>query len=79
MGCVRIEREGDGFEVRVTDPEIEKANRTAKDGWQDPDVEYHFDTWDQVKVFLDKVIDKALPADDYSRVFDQAAKEATKS
>jgi len=74
VSCVRIERNGNGYEVSVTDPDIAKKNQG--DGpWTDPCVEYNFDTWDQVKTFLDKVVDKALPADEYSRAFDKAAKE----
>lgn len=76
MSCIRIEREGDGFEVTVTDPDIEKANSSDKGGWRDPNVEYHFDTWKMVTEFIDKVVDKALPADEYSRAFAAAAKEA---
>lgn len=77
MSCIRIERQGNGFQVHVTDPEIEKANRTSKGEtpWKDPTSEYNFETWKQVKAFLDKVVDKALPADEYSRAFDKAAKE----
>lgn len=76
MSNIQIEREGDGYEVTVTDPEIEKANNKSKSRWKDPCVEYHFDTWNQVKTFLDKVVDKALPADEYSRAFATAAKES---
>ena len=76
MACIRIEREGDGYEVTVTDPAISKANDTDKGGWKDPNVEYHFDTWAMVTKFLDKVVDKALPADEYSQAFAAAAKES---
>lgn len=79
---IRISRERDQFQVRATDPEIEKANR-ARDGksepsapWQDPDVEYSFETKEQVLAFVDKAIDIALPADNYASAFDKLAKEA---
>ena len=75
MSCIRIEREGERYEVCVTNPEIEKANRADKN-WTDPNEEYQFDTWDQVKTFLDKVVDKALPVDEYSSAFSKAAKES---
>ncbi len=77
MDCrISIKREGDGFEVRVTDPEIVKTNNTAKGSWQKPETEYMFETWPQVSAFLDKVVDKALPVTEYNRAFAQAAKEA---
>lgn len=77
-GRITIEREGDGFEVTVTDPDIRAANR--KDGpWTDPDVEYSFDTWEQVCEFLDKIYTKALPASDFNSAFDKAAKEVMKN
>lgn len=76
MSSVRLERQGAGYQVHVTDPEIENANRAdSKLPWKDPVSEYNFETWDQVKTFLDKIIDKALPADEFSRAFDKAAKE----
>lgn len=77
MSSVRIERQGKGYQVHVTDPEIEKANQSDKGPWRDSVSEYNFDTWDQVKDFLDKVIEKALPADEFSRAFEDAAKEVT--
>lgn len=82
--CIRIEREREGFEVTCTDPKIEAANR-ARDGdgeksprvpWQDPQVEFNFETKAQVLAFLEKAIDIALPADEYSSAFDKIAKEA---
>lgn len=77
MDCrICIEREGEGFEVCVTDPEIVKANSTGKSPWQKPETEYEFDSWDQVKTFLDKIVDKALPVTEFNRAFAQAAKEA---
>lgn len=76
MGCVRIKREGDRYEVSVTNPDLEKENYNSKGGWKDPDEEYQFETWDQVKTFLDKVVEKALPVDEYSSAFAKAAKES---
>lgn len=78
MASIRIERQNSGgFEVSLTDPEIDARNRNSKEDWQDPCVEYSFKTWDEVSTFLDKVVDKALPADEYGSTFDKAAKEAT--
>ena len=82
--CIRIERERGGFTVRVTDPEIVESNRkgSKSDGpsdWTDPDVEFPFETKEQVLAFLDQAIDKALPADTYSSAFDKIAKEAMKA
>ena len=86
MGCIRIERERGGFSVSVTDPEIQKRNdaRNGKDydgpsEWTGPNVEYPFETNEQVLTFLTKAIDIALPADDYSSAFDKIAKEATEA
>lgn len=73
---IKITREGDKFEVCVTDPEIVKANTSPKARWQDPENEYTFDSWEQVSTFLDKIADKALPVTEYNRAFAQAAKEA---
>lgn len=77
MSSIRIERQGVGYQVHVTDPEIEKANRADKGPWVDATSEYVFETFAQVKTFLDKVVDKALPPDEFSRAFDAAAKETT--
>lgn len=79
---IRIERERDKFCVHATDPEIDKKNRERDKGsdccvpWTDPSVEYTFDTKEQVLSFLEKAIDIALPADEYSSAFDKIAKEA---
>lgn len=79
---IRIERERDGFKVRVSDPEIEKSNRKSSGAesvggsWRDPNVEFEFDTKDQVLEFIEKAMDIALPKDDYSTAFDKLAKEA---
>lgn len=75
--CIRIEREKDGFEVRVTDPEIAKRNRDEDAPYEDPDVEYTFETIDQVCDFIKEVADTALPKSEYSTAFEAAAKKAT--
>ncbi len=78
---IRIERERSSFCVTVCDPEIVKSNR-ARDSekisspWQDPNVEYSFDTKEAVLKFLEKAIDIALPEDTYTSTFDKLAKEA---
>ena len=82
--CIRIKRERGAFEVEVTDPEIAKANRERSNSgkgdcvpceWKDPNVEYTFETKEQVLKFLEKAMDIALPADEYSSAFDKLAKE----
>jgi len=79
---IRIEREREGYKVTATDPKIEEANRArdSKDGpsgpWKDPSVEYIFDTKDQTLTFIEKAMDIALPADEYSSAFDKFAKDA---
>jgi hypothetical protein len=83
---IRIERERDSYEVRCTDPEIQKANkqRSKASGdacfppWKDPEVEFKFDTKEQVLKFLESAMDIALPADTYTSAFDKLAKEAMK-
>lgn len=85
---IRIERERGGFTVRATDPAIEASNKArnktdssdccAPSEWKDPQVEYKFDTKDQVMKFLDGAIDIALPQDTYTSTFDKLAKEALK-
>lgn len=81
MGCIRIERSNSGFEVHLTDPEIQAQNDKNKEGdnWQDPCVEYTFENKDQVLAFLDKALDIALPESEYSSSFDKLAEEAQKS
>lgn len=78
MGCIRIERVAQGFEVCVDDPKIVEANRTEKGGWKDPTGEYMFKTWEQVTEFLTKIVDDALPVDEYSSAFSKAAEEVLK-
>ena len=85
---IRIERERGMFSVRATDPAIEKANRERNKGtgdsccapseWKDPQVEYKFETKEQVLAFLTKAIDIALPEDTFVSEFDKLAKEAVK-
>ena len=81
---IRIERARNGYEVRCTDPAIQKANQ-ARSGksdepreWKDPNVEFSFDTKEQVLTFLGSAMDIALPADEYTSAFDKLAKEAMK-
>lgn len=81
---IRIERDRNKFTVRATDPAIEKRNRERDKGsdcapWEDPAVEYSFDTKDQVLKFVEAAIDIALPEDTYTSEFDKLAKEAMKS
>lgn len=83
---IRIERLQNGFNVRITDPDIVKKNAErdkAKDGccspWNDPQVTYAFSTKAEVVKFVTDNLDKALPVDEYSSTFDKAAKEATES
>ena len=65
---ISISRERSSFCVKLTDPELVKANR-ARDmeksttAWQDPHVEYDFPDKAAVLKFLDKAMDIALPAD----------------
>lgn len=82
--CIRIEREREGYEVKVNDPEIQKQNEarnTKGDGpcepWKDPEVEFHFETKEQVLAFLEKAMDIALPAETFSSAFDRIAKEVS--
>lgn len=74
---IRIERDRNAYCVKATDPAIEKKNRERKDApWEDPCVEFSFDTKEQVLAFVEKAMDIALPADTYSSAFDKLAKEA---
>ena len=85
---IRISRDRGSFSVRATDPAIEKANRERNKGsgdsccapseWKDPEVEYKFDTKEQVLKFLEGAIDTALPEDTFVSAFDKLAKEAVK-
>lgn len=79
---IRIERERAGFKVSATDPKIEAANRARdrSDGpcgpWNDPNVEFIFETKEQTLQFVGDAMDIALPADDYTSAFDKLAKAA---
>ncbi len=80
---IRIERERDCYEVSCTDPAIQKQNEARKGGdgpseWKDPNVEFKFDTKEQVLKFLEGAMDIALPQDTYTSTFDKLAKEAMK-
>ncbi len=81
--CIRIERERTGYTVHATDPAIEKQNQERDESknrtyipWKDPQVEFKFDTKEQVLKFVERAMDIALPADTYSSAFDKIAKEA---
>lgn len=80
--CIRIEREREGYEVTCTDPKIEEQNRQRDSSsgpsgpWKDPNVEFYFETKEQVVAFVEKAIDIALPPDEFSTAFDKLAKEA---
>lgn len=81
--CIRIERERAGYEVKCADPAIQKQNEardTASKGaiapWKDPEVEFKFETKEQVLKFLEGAMDIALPTDTYTSTFDKLAKEA---
>lgn len=81
--CIRIERERGGYEVYCTDPAIQKQNDSRKGGdgpseWKDPNVEFQFETKEQVLKFLESAMDIALPVDTYTSTFDKLAKEAMK-
>lgn len=83
--CIRIARERSGYEVKCTDPAIQKQNEQRNksgDGpcapWKDPEVEFKFDTKEQVLKFLESAMDVALPEDTYTSAFDKLAKEAMK-
>ena len=78
VGCdatIRIERDRNGFEVRLVDPAIAQKNDGPNSDWQDPSVEYQFETFAQVIEFLEKVGEKALPEENYSQAFDREAKD----
>lgn len=86
-GCcsIEIERNKNGYEVTVTDPKIVAANQ-ARDGkgnsvgeWKSPEIEYQFQTKEQVLAFITSAFDDALPEEEYSSTFDKLAKEAAKS
>lgn len=76
--CCRIERAKNGYTVEMKDPKIVKqndANRDKPGPWKNPNVEYVFQTMDQVLTFLKANLDKALPTDEYTSSFDKALTE----
>lgn len=76
--CCRIERVKNGYTVEMKDPKIVKQNAANRDKpapWKDPNVEYVFQTLEQVLEFLKTNLDKALPMDDYTTSFDKALAE----
>ena len=72
--CCRIERLKNGYEVELKDPKLVKANR-GPGAYRDPMVSYAFNTVEDVLKFLKKNLDKALPDDEFSSSFDEAATE----
>ncbi len=72
-GCCRIEKAVNGYTVCLQDPEIRKSNAKPNSKWRDPSREYVFRTVKEVMAFLEKNLDKALVADEYSSSFDTAA------
>jgi hypothetical protein len=76
--CCRIERVKNGYTVEMKDPKIVKQNQASSNKpspWKDPNVEYVFQTLEQVLDFLKANLDKALPTDDYTTSFDKALTE----
>lgn len=86
---IRIEKTISGYELRLRDPEIVQANKdrdknASKNGgvypdWKDPCREFVLKDKKALLAFLDKNIDKALPADDYESSFDAAVAAANKA
>jgi hypothetical protein len=78
--CVRIERMANGYSVTVKDPKLVKENAKPNGRYVNPEREYAFKTVAEVKKFLDKNLDKALPNDDpdpsFDATFDKAAAAA---
>jgi hypothetical protein len=83
---IRIQKQQNGYTVRITDPAIVKANRerdkTGKSDsccpsseWRDPQVSYAFSKREEVIDFIVENIDKALPIDEFKSTFDKAVKE----
>jgi len=77
-GCCRIEKAVNGYTVCLQDPKIREANGKANSKWKDPNREYVFRTVKEVMTFLEKNLDKALVADEYSSSFDTASAAADK-
>ncbi len=73
MGDCRvvIERVANGYEVEVSEPASDSKDVMMIDRKK----EYVFKTVDEVLTFLNKNLDKALPADEYDSAFDAAVAE----
>lgn len=68
---VRIEKLNNGYEVEIRDQK--QAAKNGKPGpYHDPWCSYAFKTTVEVCKFLEKNLDKAVPADDFSSSFDAA-------
>lgn len=77
---IRLSRAANGFEVCLTDPEIEKKNRDTKTpGWRDPVVKYVFADIAGVTEFLSENMEQVLTAadDEYETSFQKALKGDT--
>lgn len=68
---VVIERVANGYEVEVYEPASDSKDSMMIDRKK----EYVFRTVDEVLTFLNKNLDKALPADEYDSAFDAAVAE----
>ena len=76
MECrVTISRVANGYQVRLTDPKIRESNKKSKGEWQDPEVVYVFRDIKKAMEFLEKNVDKALPAKTYDTSFNEAVAE----
>ena len=79
---IRIQKTISGYELRLRDPAIVAENKKLGKGeaygpkWQDPCREFVLKDKKALLSFLDKNIDKALPADDYTSSFDAAVAQA---
>ena len=72
---VCIERLTNGYTVKVRDPKIVERNRKPSTPYKNPCREYVFTDVKSVLSFLEKNLDKALPADEYETSFDAAVAE----
>lgn len=81
--CCRIERAANGYTVSMKDPEIVKANNKRSESekyaigtpWKDPNKSFVFETVEDVLMFLQKTLPKALPIDEFGSTFTKALKE----
>lgn len=73
---IKIEKMVNGYEVCYDDPDIEKANRTAKAGWRDPEREIAFTSKDDLIKFLEQNLEKLCSADDFETGFTKALMES---